>query len=134
MAYINGTQMLVKVDNVVVAGCKNVTVNVNVDLPDASTKDSAGWEENIHGRRNWSVDFDGLYNPAATLSANELIDLITTRDEVTLVILLATSGSYLTGLAQLQKFSMAGPAESPITISGTFKGNGAFVKTETAGS
>jgi predicted secreted protein len=127
MGKLNGTSMLVIVDGVAIGGTKSFTLDISVDLPDATTKDSDGWAENIHGLRSWSVSFDGLYDPALTYNGEEIFDELDNRDEVYLemaVIDGTGGGLVLKGNAKVASLSFGGEHEQPVTLSGSFTGSG----------
>ena len=131
MAKVNGTNMVVIANGVCIAASTSCTLNTNMNLPDATSKDSAGWAEHIRGLRDWSVDFDALYDPSGVYSAEELIDTIINRTAVTIEF--ATEGSGNGGLkwsgsASLESHSLSAPMEETVTINGSFKGNGALTK------
>jgi len=43
------------------AEAREMTLNVEDELIDATSHDSAAWREFINGLRNWTVDLEGLY-------------------------------------------------------------------------
>lgn len=137
MAKLNGTNMLVVVDGVTLAGTKSFTLTLDVDLPDATSKDSAGWAENIHGLRSWSVDFDGLYDPSLTYNAEEVFDEIDERDEVFLemAVIDGTGGGLVfSGNAKIKSLTLTADQEATVTMSGSFTGNGDLDKGTVASS
>lgn len=137
MGKLNGTSMLVIVDGVTLAGTKSFTLDINVDLPDATTKDSDGWAENIHGLRSWSVSFDGLYDPTLTYNSEEVFDEIDGRDELLLemAVINGTGGGLVySGNAKVASLSYGAENEQPITISGSFTGSGDLDKGTVASS
>jgi len=56
----NGTNLVVLVGTEVVAHSTSCSLSVSADLPDATTKSSGGWAEQIAGLRSWSLTTDGL--------------------------------------------------------------------------
>lgn len=137
MAKLNGTSMLVIVGGVTLAGTKSFTLNINVDLPDATTKDSSGWAENIHGLRSWSVDFDGLFDPTLTYNAEEIYDEIDERDELYLemAVIDGTGGGLVySGNAKVASLTYTADQEAPVTMSGSFTGSGDLNKGTVASS
>ena len=61
MAKFNATDLILKVNGTPIAHSTSATLNINQDLPDATSKDSAGWSENIRGKlqkqqKKWQVD------------------------------------------------------------------------------
>jgi len=121
MAKINGTDLLVYADGTLIAYQKTCTVNWEQDLPDATTKDSGGWEEHLNGTRRATCDFDGLYSTTG-LSAEDLITYITGRTSCTLLI---DGGGYpIIGEARPKNLSVNAPQEEASAISGSFAFDG----------
>jgi len=128
MAKINGTL------NAIISGSdrllhiQNATLNVNVDLPDATTKESAGWAEHINGQRDWGISFDGAYDEAGSgMTPDEILAIIIARTaDATIKFTTdgATGAVGWTGNATVQNFSLVGNKETPATFSGSLKGNG----------
>ena len=123
MAKINGTDILVSTDTGAIGGATSHTLNVNIDLPEATTKDSGGWAENIHGLRDWSVDIDALVDPDNPVDGPDLVQLALDRTEVTLTMAL-TGGHTYTGTAKLANYSETPDMEQPVAFSASFTGNG----------
>jgi hypothetical protein len=73
MAKINGTSVLLYADGTVIALQKGLNISADVDLPDASNKESAGWAEHIQGMRNATLSFDALYSTTGKSAALLLI-------------------------------------------------------------
>lgn len=117
MAKINGTDFLVYADGVVIAAQKNCTVSWEQDLPDATTKDGAGWAEHILGSRSVTCDFDGLMSTTG-LSADGLVAYI--RNRKTVVLAINGMGTPIVGEACLKSVSINAPQEDAASISGSF--------------
>lgn len=128
MAKINATDLLVYVGATPIAHSTSATINIEQDLPDATTKDSGGWADHINGLKSWSVDFDGLVDYSASYGAEELFDNLKNKNNVTLR-WSTGSGSYWEGTASLASLSMTADMESPISYSGTFTGKGTLNRT-----
>jgi predicted secreted protein len=83
MAIINSSSFLLFRDDDAVGHSKDVTVNLRVDLPDASSKDSNGWKEVIACARGGEVNVKGLTDYNDTLNFKEFCDdLILRRKQV----------------------------------------------------
>jgi predicted secreted protein len=123
MAKFNGTDLLVYVGNVPVAHALSHTLTVNVDLPDATTKDSLGWEDHIRGARNWEVSGDGLLDFAASYGAEQIFTSINGRTDITVKFGLQSGRNY-TGTCSVESLEMSADAEQPAAYSFTFKGKG----------
>lgn len=127
MAKVNGTVMLIAEGSNTVLWTKTATLNLEQDLPDSSTKDSAGWAEHINGQRNWTIDYDGAYDIIGTgLTPNEIIALIVGRDVDTTVKfgLTASLASGFSGKGTFKNISITAGMEDVVTFSGTIVGNG----------
>jgi predicted secreted protein len=131
MSKINASDLLVYIgaDNTLpIAHSTSATLNIEQDLPDATTKDSGGWADHINGLKSWSLDFDGLVDYAASYGAEELSDNLTNGNNL-IVRWSTTIGSYWQGTASLSSLTMSADMESPLTYSGTFTGKGFITRT-----
>jgi predicted secreted protein len=130
MSKINASDLLVYIgasNTLPIAHSTSATLNIEQDLPDATTKDSGGWADHINGVKSWSLDFDGLVDYAASYGAEELSDNLTNGNNV-IVRWSTTIGSYWQGTASLSSLTMSADMESPLTYSGTFTGKGFITK------
>lgn len=121
MSKINGTSMLMYSNGTLIAAQKGCTVNWEVDLPDATNKDSGGWAEHINGQRSASVDFDGLFSTTG-LNNSELVAFITGRSSILLVI--DGGGFPIVGEADLSSYTLTAGMEETTGLSGNFKFKG----------
>ena len=117
-----------------VASCKTASLKVDIDLPDASTKDSAAWAQHITGLRNASIDFSGVWDEAATgtlLTVNEIMVLLLAGNaEMKFAFIPAAMGTTLKGwkfVGSFKGISIDAPAEQPCTFAGSAVANGALV-------
>jgi|APIni6443716594_1056825.scaffolds.fasta_scaffold936135_2 hypothetical protein len=142
MAVINGTSMLLllgDIGNATAIGCtKSATLNINVDTPDASCKSSNGWSDSILGQASWDVSFDGLYDPDGVNNFNALYDNVYAKDD-TLIMELAEidgtgGGTVYRGNVLISSLSLVADMETPVTYSGTFKGQGRLYRSTVASS
>lgn len=134
MAKLNGTLNAILSGTDKLMHISNATLDVNVNLPEASTKESEGWEAHIHGIRDWSISFDGKYDEvkgANQLNPVDILDAIIARSADT-VIKFALDGIIgnkgWTGNGTYQNISFGADMEVPVTFSGTIKGNGPLAK------
>ena len=121
MAKINGTSFLLYSNGTVIAAQKSCTVSWEQDLPDATTKDGAGWAEHILGLRSATCDFDCLVSTTG-LSASALYDFIISRKN--LVLAIDGMGVPIVGSADLKNSSISAPMEDVAGLSGQFVFNG----------
>jgi len=127
MAKFNATDLLVYVGAIPIAHSTSATITIDVDLPDATTKDSAGWADHIAGVRNWSIDFDGLVDYASSYGVEELFNNLLNRNELTVKwSSTQAGGTYLTGTASVSNLTQTADMEQPVSYSGTFTGKGAL--------
>ena len=121
-AIISGSDKLLHIDN--------CTLNVNVNLPDASTKESSGWAEHINGQRDWEITFDGKYDETGTgITPDEILAAIIARSADTAIKFTtdgATGAAGWTGNGTYRNLSLAANMETPATFSVSIKGNGAL--------
>lgn len=95
---------------------------------DITDKDSAGWEENIPGRRNWSISFDAflIENDAGFLEIENAYDADPPEQRQFQII---TPGFEYMGLASIEGLSVAAPDGEVVTASFTLKGTAVLTKT-----
>jgi hypothetical protein len=124
MAVINGTVMLLSSEGVNIALQRGVSLGVNLNLDDATNKESAGWANHISGMLNASIDFDALFSAAATpvMSAKDLMDYILNRKSLLIEIL--GLGYPIVGEADMSSLKFTAPLEQTMTLSGSLKVNG----------
>ena len=137
---LNGTELGVYIGGTLVAYSTNATLNINQSLRSTTNKESAGFEENMEGLRNWDVSVDALYawlDPAGSAISNETLSEIftgymATRASFTLTFGVTSSGTgdtKYTGTAWLTSASLTAPLEDTATFSVSFQGSGALTQT-----
>ena len=125
---INGTLVLVNAQGSAIASTIDATLNIEMDAPDASTKGSAGWAENIAGQKSWSIDVDGLATfDYSTGNVEKLVEYLTGQTLVA-VRFLPDAGVAYYGDARMTSVSIGAPNEDVASISGTFTGTGELKK------
>lgn len=126
MAVINGTVMLLSSEGVNIALQRGVSLGVNLNLDDATNKESEGWANHISGMLNASIDFDALFSASATplMSAKDLMDYILNRE--TLFISILGLGYPIVGEANMSSLKFNAPLEQVMSLSGSLKVNGAL--------
>lgn len=132
MAAVNGTLILLKDDGTAFAATTSATLNIEMDLPDSSTKDSAGWAEHILGQKSWSVDLDGIADfETSTGTVDILVDYLINRTQADIEFepqsgAFTTKGVSYTGTASLSSVSLVAANEDTATLTGSFTGDGAL--------
>jgi hypothetical protein len=114
--------------------CKNSVLKVNVDLPDATTKESAAWAEHITGLRDATCDFSGVWDEAGTataLTAAEIMALIIAGNVTRkFAFVPAALGVLIPGWKFMGNFTgitITADVEKPCEFSGSAKATGALV-------
>jgi predicted secreted protein len=131
MALINGTNLVIKVGGVPLLRATTASLEISVDMPDATTKDSAGWAEFFAGVRSFTLSSDGLVNyaTAAGVETDELVAMLIARTAVSVEFATSTAGDMkLSGSAFVTSISQTADMESPSGYSVTFQGTGALTQ------
>jgi predicted secreted protein len=81
MAVINATSFLLLKDTTVIGHSKSTSFNVNVDLPDATNKESGGFKEVIAGVKSGTISCECLTNYTETLDFSELASMVITKEK-----------------------------------------------------
>lgn len=138
----NGTSLVVLIGTEVIAFATSCSLSIAIDTPDASTKQSLGWADEIGGQKSWSLTTDGLATvvPGAVatyISTTELSNLAIARTAVTVKfttvnndtvggVTPVTGDTIYSGSAFIESVDMTADMESPVTYSVSFKGTGAL--------
>jgi predicted secreted protein len=136
----NGTSLVVLIGTEVIGFATSCSLNLTIDTPDASTKQSLGWADEIGGQRSWSVTTDGLatvvpgtvatYVTTAELNAlaiarTSVLVKFTTVDNSTVGGVTPVVGDVIySGQAFIESVDMTADMENPVTYSVSFKGTG----------
>ena len=131
MAKINGTIYCVYSGSDKVLHTDNASLNVDVDLPDVTNKESEGWAEHINGLRNWSIDFSGQYDETGSgITPDEILAAIIARTADTVIHFKpasgATAGWY--GNGTYKNIKLDAPVEGKTGYSSQVVGNGALTE------
>lgn len=115
---VNGTNFMLLEGNTPVGHSTNCSMNLSLDLPEKTTKDSNGWVEVIEGLRSAEMVVDGLTDYTDTLSFEGLVDKIITRAENIYVFNIGDFFYYGNGyIASAEEVAeMEGPVRYNITI------------------
>lgn len=135
MALINGTNLVIKVGGVPILKATTASIEMSVDMPDATTKDSQGWAEFFAGVRSWTLSSDGLidYATSANVETDELVAMLIARTPVSVSFGTSTSGDMLlSGSAYVSSISQTADMESPSGFSVSFQGTGALTQSTVA--
>jgi len=138
----NGTSLVVLIGTEVIAFATSCSLSIAIDAPDASTKQSLGWADEIGGQKSWSLTTDGLATvvPGAVatyISTTELSNLAIARTAVTVKfttvnndtvggVTPVTGDTIYSGSAFIESVDITADMENPVTYSVSFKGTGAL--------
>ena len=139
----NGTQLVVLIGTEVIGYATSCSLSVAIDTPDASTKQSLGWADEIGGQRSWSLTTDGLatvvpgtvatyYSTAelmaASIARTAVTVKFTTIDNSTVGGVTLVNGDVAySGTAFIESVDLTADMENPVTYSVSFKGTGPLV-------
>lgn len=132
MSKINGTLVLFQLGATpsTLAHVENSSINISVDLPENTDKDSEGFREILEeaGVKQASISVDGYADFSfADGNAKELIDTVLDRKNVGFAFGPEGSGSFqITGSCRSSDAELGAPNEDSATISGTFETTGKF--------
>ena len=136
----NGTSLVVLIGTEVIGYATSCSLSIAIDTPDASTKQSLGWADEIGGQKSWSLTTDGLatvvpgtvatYVTTAELNALAIARTavtvkFTTVDNSTVGGITPVTGDVIySGSAFIESVDMTVDMENPVTYSVSFKGTG----------
>lgn len=140
----NGTSLVVLIGTEVIGFATSCSLSLAIDAPDASTKQSLGWADEIGGQRSWSLTTDGLatvvpgtvatYVTTAELNALAIARTavqvkFTTVDNSTVGGVTPVTGDVIySGSAFIESVDMTADMENPVTYSVSFKGTGVLTQ------
>ena len=102
---------------------------MSADLPDATTKDSSGYNEVIAGTRTGELSFEGLVAYDDSNNAIEASDYLLARTKVYWEFGTSVSGDEVySGAGFLNSVEMSAEMESPVSYSGSITVTGAIAK------
>jgi len=137
----NGTSLVVLVGTEVIAHATSCSLSVSADLPDATTKQSGGWAEEIAGLRSWSLTTDGLatVEPTGTdYVVGDIFSALNGRTSVTVKFTTANGSTPIvgdliwSGSAFVESLDITADMESPVTYSASFTGTGVLTQATNA--
>lgn len=125
----NGTNLIITVEGATVGHTTSCTLSLSNDLPEATTKDSSGFQEVIAGVMSGEISFEGLVAYDDSANAIEMADYLLARTQLTCVFGTAESGDdVFTAEGFLSSVEMSAEAESPVSYSGSITLTGSITK------
>jgi len=133
MAIINGNQLLVFIDNVVIGCTDNCELSSSKETIDVTCKDGNGARQVLSGSQTWTITASGKWDFASTLGPEELYAYHKAGTRLGIKMAITdTAGteesgkSYFIGYTYLNQWSVAGPLNAGSTFNLTFDGDGAL--------
>ncbi len=121
----NGTNLLLKfiADGGTLATIGHSTsasLSLSMDGPEATSKDSAGYQEVIGGLRSGEISFEGLVDYTDTTNVPAMATLMENRSKIDWSFGTTTSGdTVFSGEGFITSIETSGEMESAVTYSGT---------------
>ncbi len=116
----------------IIGRATSASLSVSMETRSTTTKDSAGWDENLEGLKNWSLSGDGLvtYSISGDYDTpDDLFTLLSNRTKVKVKFGSATSGEIdYTGDAYLVSYEQEAGVEENVTYSFGFTGTGVLTQ------
>ena len=120
----------------IIGRATSASLSVSMETRDTTTKDSAGWQENLEGLKSWSLSGDGLVTYSISGDYDTPDDLFTLLSNRTLVKVKfgsATSGEIdYTGDAYLVSYEQEAGVEENVSFSFGFTGTGVLTQASVA--
>ncbi len=119
----NGTNLLLKISatdgtEANIGHTTSCSLSLSVDLPEATTKDSSGFQEVIAGVKSGEISFDGLVDYTDSQNAAELAEFLIDRTKIYFEFGTSTSGDQLiSGAGFLSSLEVSAAMESPVYYS-----------------
>lgn len=115
----------------IIAECEDVTLTITADELDAFSKDSAGWDEVVYGKRKWTATGKAIYHDSTgTTGQATLWDSITNRTNLG-VTWRATSSSGIIqyiGTGLVNKFELQDPNNGVVAADFSIRGTGTLIR------
>ena len=132
----NGTDLLLKLTDgtsiatsTIIGHSTSCSLSLSNDLPEATTKDSNGFQEVIAGVKSGELSFEGLIAYDDDANPVDFADILIARRAVTWTFGTADAADTVyTGSGFLSSVEMSAEMESPATYSGSITINGAITK------
>jgi len=127
MSVINSTSFLLLKGSTVLGHSKSTNISINLDLPDATNKDSAGWTEVITGVRSGTISCECLTDYSDALSFEQIAEMIITKEKAVFYFkqptdtrLVLRGEGYISSVDETAEFETATSFNLEINLTGIF--------------
>ena len=125
MTIRNSSLTKIYIGGVAIGLSQNVSLSVNGETSDVTNKDSAGWEANIAGKKNWEMSGDLVVDFAQAKAPDDLFTLLINGTYSTVKYMNNTSGEiYYEGSGVITTYNLSHPTVDKGTCSFTIKARG----------
>jgi len=116
----------------IVGRATSASLSVSMETRDITTKDSAGWQENLEGLKNWSLSGDGLVTYSISgeyETPDELFTILSNRTAIDVKFGSMTTGEIdYSGKAYLVSYEQEAGVEENVTYSFSITGTGVLTQ------
>jgi len=116
----------------IIGRATSASLSVSMETRDITTKDSAGWQENLEGLKNWSLSGDGLVTYSISgdyETPDELFTILNNRTAIDVKFGSMTTGEIdYSGKAYLVSYEQEAGVEENVTYSFSITGTGVLTQ------
>jgi TP901-1 family phage major tail protein len=116
----------------IIGRATSASLSVSMETRDTTTKDSAGWQENLEGLKNWSLSGDGLVTYSISgeyETPDELFTILSNRTAIDVKFGSMTTGEIdYSGKAYLVSYEQEAGVEENVTYSFSITGTGVLTQ------
>jgi len=116
MALVYGCDCVLSLQGNTILRVRDLTVDIEADEVDATSRISGGWKDRRPGMRSWNADFDIVRDTGDTAYAT-LFSAFTNRTALTALISEPAGGVNRSGTCYVGKCSRSEPLNDVVTIS-----------------
>lgn len=127
----NGSLLSIKVDGNKILNSTSCSLSLSADTPEATTKDSGGFQELIVGVKSGEISFEGLvaYDSGSGSQIGDISDELISGAEVTWEFSTDVSGDdKYSGTGFISSIEITADMESPVSYSGTIVTTGTITQ------
>lgn len=129
---VNATNVVIKIDNVVVGCADSASFTVSRAMDEATCSASNGWKQVSPGQKSWSGSFGAVFREfteeesGTEVTFDRLFELLDEGTEVTVEYTKKSGGSRYTGKAYVSEINYDQPESGAVTWGANYEGSGAF--------